>query len=329
MKQYDKEIGNIFVLLAVVFLLVMCVLIIADFSIGRNILFCEDRASKFGSFFGGFLGTIFSGISLFILAQTYKQSQEDRRADEKERRKEHIRENFFRLLEAHTARVNRTKIDIRDTENTNSTKHAEGEYAFVHFKLNIHKIYIELSENNYNNFFLPVDRETLKIEMLATAYTIIFFGLNKEWSEDLSHELIYIKKHEKSKFTAKLLSNLPLGTTQPMQTTQSSYYRNMYRAIKLVDDAEDFTPDEKKDLISIYRAQLSNPELYVLACSLGAKFGKKWVDGDYIKKYQLLENLPAWQLEGVDSIDQFIESIYQLHKENTNDNREERPVKTK
>lgn len=317
MKQYDKEIGNIFVLLAVVFLLVMCVLIIADFSIGRNILFCEDRASKFGSFFGGFLGTIFSGISLFILAQTYKQSQEDRRADEKERRKERIRENFFRLLESHTARVNRTKIEVRKGGIFRAAKYQEGEYAFVHIKLNIHKIYTELSRNNYNDFFLPVDREILKIEMLATAYTIVFFGINNEWSENLSHELIYIKKHERSKFTTKLLSNLPLGTTQPMQTTQSSYYRNMYRAIKLVDDSKEiFTTDEQKDLISIYKAQLSNPELYVLACSLGAKFGKNWVKGDYIKKYKLLENLPEWQLEDIESIDQFIEGVRFLHEDN-------------
>lgn len=294
MKQYDKEIGCVYPSLIAILVALLCAIIVADFSINDNKLFCPERASNFGDFFGGFLGTIFSGISLLFLAYTYKTSQE-------EKRKERIRENFFRLVDAHTARVNRIKVKVRKTRRSKFPQYEDGEYAFVQIKLSIHSIYGELSKKQYNKYFSSTIPKPVAI--YGTAYTLVFFGIDKRWKKELEKELIYIKETERSDFIDILSSRLKPSVILTMQTALSSYYRNMYRAIKLVDDCNNFTDQEKYDLISIYRAQLSNPELYILACSLMSRFGKKWIEEDYICKYRLLNGLPKWQLEGVEGVE--------------------------
>lgn len=296
MKNMGNELGRIYIGLALLFIVLLMVIIIADYSVSTNVFFNLTRASSFGDFFGGFLGTIFSGVSLLFLAHTYKQSQKDRREDEKERRKEHIRENFFRLLDAHTARVNRTKIEV------NQNEYAEGEYAFVSIKLNICKVYSVLKDNAYDDYFATTGEE-LKIQKLATAYLLVYYGIDVRWKRELSIELeeIITDKGKREELISELLNALDPSLRITMQTTLSSYYRNMFRAIKLVDEAYDFTDDDKRELIKIYRAQLSNPELYVFACNLISKFGEKWKEKGYIKKYDLLDNLPSWQFEGIKS----------------------------
>ncbi len=66
----------------------------------------------------------------------------------------------------------------------------------------------------------------------------------------------------------------------------------MYNLIKLIDNDKYLSKQEKKDLITIYRAQLSSPELYVLFFNLRSYFGKKWNDKGYVERYELLKNIP-------------------------------------
>lgn len=42
----------------------------------------------------------------------------------------------------------------------------------------------------------------------------------------------------------------------------------MYNAIKFIDEDEFLSDDEKYKYVAIYRAQLSNPELYILFFNL-------------------------------------------------------------
>ena len=44
--------------------------------------------------------------------------------------------------------------------------------------------------------------------------------------------------------------------------------------------------------VKILRAQLSNPELYILFFNLLSRFGTKWREKEYIEKYSFLTNLP-------------------------------------
>jgi len=85
----------------------------------------------------------------------------------------------------------------------------------------------------------------------------------------------------------------------------SAYFRNMYNAIKLVDDNKFLNTNEKKDLIKIYRAQLSNPELYVLFFNLMSRFGKKWKEKKYVINYSFIKNIPKGYCDGYEPNDYF------------------------
>lgn len=74
----------------------------------------------------------------------------------------------------------------------------------------------------------------------------------------------------------------------------------MYNAIKLIDSEKEFSDNEKVELVKIYRAQLSNPELYILFFNVISPFGKKWRKMDFIKRYKLLKNIPKGYLDGYD-----------------------------
>ena len=84
------------------------------------------------------------------------------------------------------------------------------------------------------------------------------------------------------------------------QTHLSSYFRNMYNAIKIVDESTILSDFEKYELIKIYRAQLSNPELYILFFNVLSRFGKKWLQNNFINKYDFIKNIPFEYCDGYD-----------------------------
>ena len=96
---------------------------------------------------------------------------------------------------------------------------------------------------------------------------------------------------------------MKLGRTN--QTSLSAYFRNMYNLIKFVDNDKYLDKGEKKDLITIYRAQLSSPELYVLFFNLRSYFGKKWNNNKYVERYELLKNIPKDYCDGYNPEDYY------------------------
>ena len=65
--------------------------------------------------------------------------------------------------------------------------------------------------------------------------------------------------------------------------------------------------EEKNEYVKILRSQLSNAELYILFFNVISRFGKKWIDSDYINKYQLIQNLPPKYCDGYNPKDYFSE----------------------
>lgn len=94
---------------------------------------------------------------------------------------------------------------------------------------------------------------------------------------------------------------------RPNHIYLSVYFRNMYNAIKLIDNCKLIDTEEKNEYVKILRSQLSNAELYILFFNVISRFGKKWIDNDYINKYQLIQNLPPRYCDGYDPKDYFSE----------------------
>lgn len=218
-----------------------------------------------------------------------------------ERQKRWATDNFYRMLEFHNDMVNQLSVAHI---NTTKPERSNGRRSFVVFKLQIYHL-LELIENLNTREKWDLNKD----QILRIVYMIFYYGFDRQWIEFLQDK---IKEDIDPDLLKKILDKilheiqkgkLKLGRTN--QTSLSSYFRNMYNLIKLIDNDKYLSKQEKKDLITIYRAQLSNPELYVLFFNLRSDFGKKWNNKGYVERYELLKNIPKNYCDGYNPEDYY------------------------
>lgn len=284
--------NNIIKVICLVFsiLTIMVILFILFNEVYFNFSYKIDvnLASKFGSFFGGFIGTLFSILSVLLLIYT-TTSQFILMA------KNGTRDRFFKMLDYHSENVKSIKVPSLEISKKNIIE--EGRRAFVVYKIQLKRLLKSIEEVNSELELYLSDKQKIDI-----AYICFYYGQSDTWLDFIKKKL---SRHNNGDLVAEKMlekvksdSNLKLGRTN--QTDLSSYYRNMYNAIKLINNDQYLSSHEKKDLVKIYRAQLSNPELYVLFFNLVSRFGKKWNDNNYVNQYELLTNLPLDYCDGYD-----------------------------
>lgn len=247
-----------------------------------------DLAAKFGDFFGGFIGTIFTIFSVILLIYTIATQHI-------ETSKNSARDRFFKMLDYHNE--NTRNIRIPSLEVSKEKNIEEGRRAFVVYKIQLKRLLQAATEINQE-----IDIKLSDAQIIDIAYICFYYGQSDTWVEFIRQKLSF---HPGGGVIAEIMlekvnacKDLKLGRTN--QTELSSYFRNMYNAIKLVHNDEYLSSNEKIDLVKIYRAQLSNPELYILFFNLVSRFGKKWNEKGYIEKYELLTNLPVAYCDGYD-----------------------------
>jgi len=243
-----------------------------------------DLADKFGSFFSGFVGTLFTVVSiLLIIYSMHSQNLETRKSE--------ITNNFFKMLDYHNQNVRDLKIPHID-ESKNDVN--ESRRAFVIYKIQLKRLLEAVIAENVDQRYGLTDRQIIDI-----AYMVFYYGLDTTWINFINDK---VERYENGPAVIQHLldliegdRNIKIGRTN--QTGLSCYFRNMYSAIKLIDESLLHSNNEKENLIKIYRAQLSNPELYIIFYNLVSRFGKKWDDHDYIVKYKFIKNLPKGYAE--------------------------------
>lgn len=248
-------------------------------------------AAEFGDFFGGYVGVIFSVLSTLLLVYTVIDQFI-------ERQKRWATDNFYKMLEFHNNMVNQLSVSHIDA---NKKERSDGRRAFVVFKIQINRL-LKLIEGLDTKETWNLNKE----QKLHIAYMIFYYGIDTSWlpflqdkiKEDIDSDIF-------NKILEKIQENKDLKLGRTNQTSLSSYFRNMYNLIKLVDNDKYLSKQEKKNLITIYRAQLSNPELYVLFFNLRSYFGKKWNTNGYIEKYELLKNIPKDYCDGYNPADYY------------------------
>ena len=289
---------NLFKLIFIIFIIFLIHLGIISFfyitfndtyRFNESNLIDAELASKFGDFFGGFIGTIFSILSVLLLIYTILHQN-------RQLQKSSLESNFFRMIDYHNQNVNQMIIANLDSSKPNDFY--EGRRAFVQFKIQIHRLFeIVRNINTTNNYQLD------DIKIADIVYMVFYYGIDGSWISFIEDKLQRYTPHHidiANKIQAKINLNPQLKLGRPNQTFLSTYFRNMYNAIKMIDNSTILQDCEKKDLIKIYRAQLSNPELYVLFFNLISRFGKNWMTNEYIIKYEFIKNLPFDYCEGYD-----------------------------
>ena len=89
------------------------------------------------------------------------------------------------------------------------------------------------------------------MQTLRIAYIIFYYGISESWLSFLQDKIKVEKIHtghiQNIMYTIDIIrkeENLRLGRTN--QTSLSSYFRNMYNLIKLVDENKFLSQQEKK-----------------------------------------------------------------------------------
>lgn len=252
----------------------------------------SELASDFGSFFGGFVGTIFAILSVVLLVYTIV-------AQNIENRKTSLKDNFFKMIDYHNQNVAQISVPNLNTDKNNFEN---GRRSFVVYKIQIKRLLALIDKIN--------KEEKLKLnqrEIIDIAYIIFYYGIEGSWREFILEKL---KKYDDAeliinKIFREIEENPTIKIGRTNQTNLSTYFRNMYNAIKLIDNSELMNRTEKEELIKIYRAQLSNPELYVLFFNIVSRFGRKWRSRKYILRYEFVKNLPKDYCDGFNPKDFF------------------------
>ena len=272
------------VILALVSFFLFLFVIFNDVYYNTSLNISPELASKFGNFFGGFIGTMFTITStLLILVTLITQNIENKKSQ--------TGNNFFKMLDYHNENVRQLNISHIKPEKTEEIR---GRRAFVIFKLQIKELFKVVNETNSK-----LELGLSKAEIADIVYVSLFYGIDDEWKEFSNELFVGYVDHEnivKQLIEHKKNHEWYIGRTN--QTSLSSYYRNIYNAIKLIDDDKYLNIKEKEEYVKILRAQLSNPELYVLYFNTMSRFGEKWKDKKYIKKYKLMDNIPDKYLDG-------------------------------
>lgn len=283
------KILKVFILIIGILFAIIFVAIVFNktfYSFDPNLEIDAELAAQFGDFVGGFIGTLFAFLSILIVAYSIlKQTCENR--------KNNIKGMFFQMIDYHYK--NLEQIEVPKPERKKVVE--RGKRGFVVFKIQINRLLQALYKINEEN-----ELQLTAHDIACIAYMVFYYGLSDSWRSFLEEKIqcydcrniIINSLLEMDRF------NPNMRLCQANHTVLSAYFRKMYNAIKLIDTEKEFNERDKEELVKIYRAQLSNPEFYVLFFNVISPFGKKWREKDYIKKYKLLKNIPAGYLDGYD-----------------------------
>jgi hypothetical protein len=261
----------------------------------------KELASQFGTFFQGFVGTLFAAAGAFIIAATFYAQYYDKKRTQ-------VESMFLKMIEFHRENVNTISVSDYRFSISNRKKiyeTIEGKRAFVVFKLQLFDCIDLVKEINVKRHYNLSDEKIADI-----AYLSFYYGIDESWKDFVQKYLNEYNENIADYMLAgkkEIMQTKKKNVGRTNQTTLGTYYRNMYNAIKLVDESIYLSKKEKYSLIKIYRAQLSNSELALLFFNLlssqSIKWKKhkiinpitkneKWIDHDMINRYRLLKNVP-------------------------------------
>lgn len=241
---------------------------------------------SYGIFNALFSALAFLGVLVTLIIQSRDSS------------KRTIVEQYFKMLDEQQKVIDEINVpQARRTKKDEEIVVSKGRKAFFEFKIQLKYLVIEIRKVTKEGRF-----ELSDIDIADIAYAVFYYGSDITLKSFMIEYLKDYKDVEKlvDAIVAKLKSNKRFILDRPNHNYLSVYFRNMYNAIKLIDNSSLFKEEEKENYVKVLRSQLSNLELYILFFNLISRFGKKWIENNYVVKYQLIQNLPPKYCDGYD-----------------------------
>jgi len=245
---------------------------------------------KYGSFVGGFIGSLFTLAGFLLLFEAIVLQQ---RLFEKQQ----FESKFFELLKIHRENVSELKkrIPIR------GDKYEEGRRVFVQMRKEFGEIIGIVREHEST---LP--QRLTEREVVNLAYLIFFYGVSETlFNKGQNQTTMLREKLRHSKYPQTLVDNVINTCCGCMdeenqyirfngnQLRLGHYFRHLFQTVKYVDQSVILKQEEKYFYLKTLRAQLSAHEQLILFYSVVSEIGKAWIEPvNYIVRYRLIKNIP-------------------------------------
>ena len=263
----------------------------SSFNDGSGIL-NPDLASKYGSFIGGLVGSIFSLAGILLILEnlivqrriSYSQQFENK---------------LFELIRYHR-------------ENVNHIETALGHNAMVLFKENIEAILRKVKWFTVKNFF---EEENKDRDQIRIAYIFFFYGLENHSINSIKKILPEYNQPEVYDDYTKIdiifeavkesIENDKNYSIEGHQEVLGHYFRHLYQSFMFIKDAEHLNKKQKYGYAKMLRAQLSTFEQAILFYNIMSPVGQTWVTNNLVNGFQLIKNIPPYFLDGINPKDYF------------------------
>ncbi|HEY0683005.1 MAG TPA: putative phage abortive infection protein [Steroidobacter sp.] len=237
-----------------------------------------EGAGQLGDFVGGYVGTLFVLLSVWLLYATLHSQRVAQQLQSFEAR-------FFELIKMH--RDNVAEVQLGE---------AHGRRVFI-------KIYsellaaMEIARSSVEGLGIRIEQRAL----LKLAYYCVFYGVGPNSSRMLRHALGDIDealvdemdwKLQDADVCERVCKEYAIGY-RPFRGHQSRlghYYRHLYQSVRYVDQQK--ISIDKYDYVKTLRAQLTTHEQALLLVNSLTPVGFNWWKQNLILDYRMVKNLP-------------------------------------
>ena len=225
-----------------------------------------------GDYIGGVYGTIASIATLLIIAGTFLWT---RKNDAKAK----IYQVFTEMLRTHEEAV--SSMRVGDARGREAFAAILSEFSFIYKATCAHAPNWSLEQRMDIAFTF-----TYYGPQLSTLRTLEAYELA---SLQLVGDAIAAKQRQDAKANNERLRQ---RFFKGHQNRLSHYFRNLFGAYRLIDEAAELSEKEKKYLGKILRAKLSNYEQALLLLNAKSHLGREWRTLGMLARYQPIKNVP-------------------------------------
>jgi|GEM_PF-3492564 len=270
LHKHQNKILNIGILLFIIGILLYFGIVFNQtfFKLGGQL--SQELASDLGSALSGLSGVLISGSSITFLILTFVGQIRASRIEQTET-------IFMKMVEFHRENVLNLKL-----MNDETNKIVEGQRVIEYLVKHYTVIY---------NIIKPIANVSPKLAVELTNLAL-FFSVNKLDSK------IDTQKYEEVNFaTIKArvrgevhLAHFHRSIKEPNEQYLGHYFRNLYKAVKYIEDDKTLDSNEKKEFVNLLVAQLSSYEQTLLFLNSLSSLGENWNKELYLSKYNIVDH---------------------------------------
>ena len=284
-KIFTENFTIILLILGSLFIIINPILFFWNESFNNNLTINSEKFGQFGDFFGGVAGSIWSlaGIILFYVA--LKEQREDFKTNSK------VLQTQTNTLEQQIREFELQRDELRETREvfkiqTDTIQIQQFESTFFSLLNLHHQIVNSISHSVQKNKF-PNQRHKLTESEKQEKIEIAYHGRDvlELYQKKFIEIYNYKKYNENYSNDSLLLTESYEFFFNKFNSDLGHYFRNLYHLFKFVNNSK---VSNKQQYTSLIRAQLSNPELFLLYYNGISNYGNKFLP--LMKQYDILKN---------------------------------------